>query len=56
MALIREAAGECGFGKAGAGGNHLAGELNSALDEIGMRRCADFAEESPQKLKATDAG
>ena len=56
MTLIREARHERGFGRRPARCEVPPSEFDSQLYEISVRRCANFAEESAQKLKPAHVG
>ena len=56
MTLIREAGHERGFGRRSARCEVPPRKFDSELYEIGVRRCANFAEESAQKRKPAYVG
>jgi len=56
MTLIREARYERGFGRRSAQGEVPPSKFNPELDKISVRRCANLAEESAQKLKPAHVG
>src|SRR5947209_8040902 len=56
MALVGEAARGGGLGQARAAGDQPAGEVDPALDEIGVRRQASDDGETAQDLESAEAG
>jgi hypothetical protein len=56
MTLIREARHERGFGRRPTQREVPSNKFDSELYKISVRRCANFAEESAQKLKPAHAG
>ena len=56
MTLIREARHERGFGRRPARCKVPPSEFDAELYEISVGRCANFAEESAQKLKPAHVG
>jgi len=55
MTLVCKPRHQCGIGRRPACGKVPPGKPHSELDEIGVRRCANFAKEPAHELKTADA-